>query len=92
MFSEVLPNIVTTLVAEFGLRFCYVFLAVAGLSFLGLGLRPPMADWGSMVRDNAPMISFGEITPLLPAAAIAILTFAVNFVVDWMLERASSRR
>ena len=82
---EVLPNAMAPLVAEFGLRFCFVFLLVAGLSFLGLGIQPPTADWGSMVRENATLISFGEITPLIPAAAIALLTVAVNFVVDWML-------
>jgi peptide/nickel transport system permease protein len=86
---EVLPNIAAPLVAEFGLRFCFVFLTISSLSFLGLGMPPPMADWGSMVRDNAALITFGDITPLLPAAAIAVLTVAVNFVVDWMLHRAS---
>ncbi|MEM8877779.1 MAG: ABC transporter permease [Pseudomonadota bacterium] len=82
---EVLPNITAPLAAEFGLRFCFVFLAISALSFLGLGIQPPTADWGSMVRDNATMISFGQVTPLIPAAAIALLTVAVNFVVDWML-------
>ena len=66
-----------------------LFLLVAGLSFLGLGIQPPTADWGSMVRENATLISFGDITPLIPAAAIALLTVAVNFVVDWMLFRSS---
>lgn len=84
---EILPNAVAPLVAEFGLRFCFVFLSIAALSFLGLGIQPPTADWGSMVRDNATLISFGEITPLIPAAAIALLTVSVNFVVDWMLQR-----
>ncbi len=86
---EILPNAAAPLIAEFGLRFCFVFLAIAALSFLGLGLQPPTADWGSMVRENATMISFGQITPLIPAAAIALLTVAVNFVVDWMLQRSS---
>jgi peptide/nickel transport system permease protein len=86
---EVLPNILAPLSAEFGLRFCFVFLAISALSFLGLGIQPPTADWGSMVRDNATMISFGQITPLIPAAAIALLTVAVNFVVDWMLHISS---
>lgn len=86
---EVLPNIAAPLVAEFGLRFCFVFLTISALSFLGLGLPPPMADWGSMVRDNAALISFGDVTPLLPAGAIALLTVSVNFVVDWMLHRAA---
>ena len=86
---EVLPNAAAPLVAEFGLRFCFVFLAISALSFLGLGIQPPTADWGSMVRENAGLISFGDITPLLPAGAIALLTVAVNFVVDWQLHRAS---
>ncbi|QFT82150.1 putative D,D-dipeptide transport system permease protein DdpC [Roseovarius sp. THAF27] len=86
---EILPNSTAPLVAEFGLEFCFVFLLIAGLSFLGLGIQPPTADWGSMVRENATLISFGEITPLIPAAAIALLTVAVNFVVDWMLHRSS---
>lgn len=87
--KEVLPNAKAPLIAEFGLEFCFVFLLVAGLSFLGLGIQPPTADWGSMVRENATLISFGEITPLIPAAAISLLTVAVNFVVDWMLYRSS---
>ncbi|MEX2650506.1 MAG: ABC transporter permease [Alphaproteobacteria bacterium] len=86
---EVLPNILPPLVAEFGLRFCFVFLTISALSFLGLGIQPPTADWGSMVRENATLISYGDITPLLPAGAIAILTVAVNFIVDWFLHKAS---
>lgn len=86
---EILPNSTAPLIAEFGLEFCFVFLLVAGLSFLGLGLQPPTADWGSMVRETATLISYGEPTPLIPAAAIALLTVSVNFVVDWMLHRYS---
>ena len=86
---EILPNALAPLVAEFGLRFCFVFLTISSLSFLGLGIQPPTADWGSMVRDNATLITFGNVTPLLPAGAIALLTVAVNFVVDWQLYRAS---
>lgn len=89
VLHEVLPNISAPLIAEFGLRFCFVFLTISALSFLGLGLPPPMADWGAMVRDNAALITFGDITPLLPAACIAVLTISVNFVIDWMLHRAS---
>ena len=86
---EILPNALAPLVAEFGLRFCFVFLFISSLSFLGLGIQPPTADWGSMVRDNATLISFGDITPLIPAAAIALLTVGVNFVVDWFLHKSS---
>jgi peptide/nickel transport system permease protein len=86
---EILPNILPPLVAEFGLRFCFVFLTISALSFLGLGIQPPTADWGSMVRENATLISYGDVTPLLPAGAIALLTVAVNFVVDWFLHKTS---
>ncbi len=82
---EVLPNAIPPLTAEFGLRFCFTFLFIAALSFLGLGVQPPDADWGSMVKDYRDMINFGSAAPLYPAAAIAILTIGVNFVVDWML-------
>lgn len=92
MFREILPNIMPPLVVEFGLRFCFVFLLIAALSFLGVGIQPPTADWGSMVRDNATLITYGDITPLLPAAAIALLTVGVNFVVDWFLHKTSGLR
>ena len=91
MGREILPNILPPLVAEFGLRFCYVFLMIASLSFLGVGIQPPTADWGSMVRDTGELIQFAAydvtaaMTPILPAAAIGILTIGVNFVVDWFL-------
>ncbi len=86
---EVLPNAAAPLIAEFGLRFCFVFLFISALSFLGLGIQPPTADWGSMVRDNAVLITFGDISPLLPALAVALITVSVNFVVDWMLHTSS---
>lgn len=89
MRREILPNIMSPLIAEFGLRFCFVFLIFSALSFLGLGIQPPTADWGSMVRDNANLIAFGDITPLLPAMAIAWLAIGVNFVVDWKLHQSS---
>ncbi len=86
---EVLPNAAAPLIAEFGLRFCFVFLFISALSFLGLGIQPPTADWGSMVRDNAVLITFGDISPLLPALAVALITVSVNFVVDWVLHKSS---
>ncbi|MEZ5589701.1 MAG: ABC transporter permease [Gammaproteobacteria bacterium] len=89
MRSEILPNALPPLVAEFGLRFCFVFLLISALSFLGLGIQPPSADWGSMVRANATLITYGDVTPLIPAGAIALLTVGVNFVVDWFLHKTS---
>jgi len=82
---EILPNALPPMISEFGLRFCFNFLFVAGLSFLGLGIQPPLADWGGMVRDNGRAISVGLPAPLWPALAIAIMTVGVNLVVDWIL-------
>ena len=89
MRHEILPNAMPPLVAEFGLRFCFVFLFIAALSFLGLGIQPPTAEWGGMVRENAGAISFGIFTALWPAGAIAFLTVGVNLIVDWFLHIAS---
>ena len=89
MRRELLPNALPPLVAEFGLRFCFVFLLLSALSFLGLGIQPPTADWGSMVRDNATLITFGDFTPILPAASIALLTVGINFIVDWFLHQTA---
>jgi peptide/nickel transport system permease protein len=87
VFKEILPNIMPPLITEFGLRFCFVFLTISALSFLGVGIQPPTADWGSMVAENKTMITFGNPMPLYPAGAIALLTVAVNFVVDWFLQK-----
>lgn len=95
VFREILPNAMAPLLAEFGLRFCFVFLTIASLSFLGVGIQPPLADWGTMVRDLSQFINYAAFVPLaasvplLAAGAIALLTVAVNFVVDWMLHRSS---
>jgi peptide/nickel transport system permease protein len=82
---EILPNALPPMISEFGLRFCFNFLFVASLSFLGLGIQPPLADWGGMVRDNGRAISFGLTAPLWPAMAIAMMTIGVNMIVDWIL-------
>lgn len=95
IFREILPNAYAPLLAEFGLRFCFVFLTIASLSFLGVGIQPPLADWGTMVKDLSQFINFAAFIPLtaalplMAAGAIALLTVAVNFVVDWMLHQTS---
>jgi peptide/nickel transport system permease protein len=85
ILREILPNALPPLAAEFGLRFCFAFLFVAALSFLGLGVQPPDPDWGGMVKESALAIPAGIAAPLYPAAAIALLTIGVNLVVDWLL-------
>ncbi len=92
MVYEVLPNALPPLTAEFGLRLCANFLFIAALSFLGLGIQPPLADWGGMVRDNAAAISYGGLAPLIPAAAIGVFAISINLVVDWSLARQAGQR
>ena len=79
---EILPNIAMPLATDFGLRFVWVILFVSSLSFLGLGVQPPMSDWGSMVKENLPGLVYGSVAPLMPALAIATLTISVNMIVD----------
>lgn len=90
VLREILPNAWTPLVAEFGLRFSFAILFLSSLSFLGLGIQPPNADWGGMVRENKDGIPFGIAAALVPASAIALLTVSVNLVADWILEKTSS--
>ena len=87
IFREILPNALSPLVAELGLRFIFAILFLSALSFLGLGVQPPESDWGGMVKDNKDGIVFGIPAALLPAAAISILAISVNLVADWILNR-----
>ncbi|WP_159952520.1 ABC transporter permease [Rhizobium sp. 18065] len=90
IFREILPNTLSPLLAEFGLRFAFSILFLSTLSFLGLGIQPPAADWGGMVKDNKDGIIFGISAALVPGGAIAALAVCVNLVVDWLLKRTSS--
>ncbi len=89
VFSEILPNALTPLISELGLRFIFAVLFLSALSFLGLGVQPPDADWGGMVKENKEGIVFGIPAGLIPAAAIAALTISVNLVADWILTHTS---
>lgn len=82
--QEILPNALPALAAEFGMRMCFSLLFISSLSFLGFGVQPPQADWGTMVRENAAVIGFGGLAPLYPAGALALLTIGVNLTVDWI--------
>ena len=89
IFREILPNALSPLVAEMGLRFIFAVLFLSTLSFLGLGVQPPASDWGGMVKENKDGIVFGIGAALWPAAAIAALAISVNLVADWILNRTS---
>jgi len=89
VFREILPNALSPLVAELGLRFIFQVLFLSALSFLGLGIQPPEADWGGMVKENKDGIIFGIPAALIPAAAIALLAISVNLIADWVLNRTT---
>ena len=82
IFHEILPNIAMPLATDFGLRLVFVILFISSLSFLGLGVQPPISDWGSMVRENLQGLAYGSIAPMTPAIAIATLTISINLIVD----------
>lgn len=90
IFREILPNTLSPLLAEFGMRFAFAILFLSTLSFLGLGIQPPTSDWGGMVKDNKDGIIFGVTAALVPGGAIATLAVCINLVVDWLLKRTSS--
>ncbi len=90
IFREILPNALSPLVAEMGMRFIFMVLFVSTLSFLGLGVQPPQADWGGIVKENKEGIVYGISAALFPAVAIATLAISVNLVADWVLNRTTS--
>ena len=88
---EILPNTLGPLAAEFGIRFTYAILFISALSFLGLGVQPPAADWGVMVKENLQGLLFGSAAALLPAASVASLTVGINLIVDWFLHQLAGQ-
>ena len=90
MVREILPNMIGPVLADFGLRFVYVVLLLSSLSFLGLGVQPPEADWGSLVRENIGGLPYGAPAVIMPAIAIASLTIAVNLSIDILFGRKRS--
>jgi peptide/nickel transport system permease protein len=92
MLREILPNITGPMLADLGLRFVYVVLLLASLSFLGLGVQPPTADWGSLVRENIGALADGGAAVIAPSLAIASLTIAVNLVIDNLPGRRARER
>jgi peptide/nickel transport system permease protein len=82
IFGELLPNVTSPLLVEFGLRMTYSIGLIAGINFLGLGLQPPKADWGLMINENRLALTFQPWGVLLPIIAIALLTIGTNLLTD----------
>lgn len=89
--SEILPNIIRPVLADFGLRFVFIVLLLSGLSFLGLGLQPPLADWGALVRENIGGLPFAAAAVIVPSLAIASLTISVNLLIDNLPQKIRDR-
>lgn len=89
--AEILPNIIGPVLADVGLRFVFIVLLLSGLSFLGLGVQPPEADWGSLVRENIGGLPFGAPAVMAPSFAIASLTIAVNMLIDNLPQKIRDR-
>ena len=82
LFREIIPNIGPTLLVEIALRFTYAIMFIASLSFLGLGVQPPSANWGVMVAQNRAMLLIHPIGVLVPALLIGVLAISVNLIAD----------
>ena len=91
ILQEVLPNSLTPLAAEFGIRFTYAILFISALSFLGLGVQPPQSDLGVLVKENMQALLYGEYTNIYPAVTIAAIAVSMNVFVDWLLKRSSAK-
>jgi peptide/nickel transport system permease protein len=82
LLSEILPNLTTPLLVEFGLRLTWSIALIAGLSFLGFGIQPPAADWGLMINENRVGLSIQPWAVLAPIAAIALFTVGTNLMAE----------
>lgn len=89
--AEILPNILGPVLTDFGLRFVFIVLLLSGLSFLGLGVQPPDADWGALVRENIGALPFGAAAVMVPSFALASLTIAVNLLIDNLPQKIRDR-
>lgn len=87
MWREIMPNTLGPLAAEFGIRFTYTILFISALGFLGLGMQPPYADLGQLIRENMQGLLFGSFAPLYPALIISLITITINIFIDWYLQQ-----
>ncbi len=79
---EVLPNILSVIFADVGLRLSYAVLLIASVNFLGVGLQPPSSDWGLMIAENRQGLNLNPWMVIVPAMLVAIITVSINLVAD----------
>ena len=82
MVKEILPNLVSPLMVETGLRLTYSIVIMAGLAFLGFGQPPPAPNWGYMINENRIGLPLNPWAVIVPAALIALLTIGTNTFTD----------
>lgn len=87
LFGEIVPHVVRPLAADFAIRMSFAILFMSSLSFLGLGVQPPLADWGGLVRENLEGLGAGSLAPIYPAVAIALVSISLNLLVDALGEQ-----
>lgn len=84
LWKHILPNIAGTIVVTAVLDIGTMMMELAGLSFLGLGVKPPMAEWGSMINDGRSMLQIAPWMVLAPGMAIFITVMIFNLLGDTM--------
>ncbi len=93
LLTQVLPNIMPIMVVQMSLTMGYAILNAAGLSFIGLGVRPPTAEWGIMVAEGASFIVSGEWwIALFPGATLMLAVFCFNLLGDGLRDIVDPRR
>ena len=90
---QILPNVFPLLVVQMSLTMGYAILNAAGLSFIGLGVRPPTPEWGIMVAEGAQFIVSGEWwNAAFPGAALMVAVFCFNLLGDGLRDMIDPRR
>jgi peptide/nickel transport system permease protein len=92
MRREVLPNIATSVLADFGVRFSAAVILAASISFLGFGSQPPAANWGLMISENRPILPTNPWGVLAPAILLALMTIGVNLLADGYVKTRTRQR
>ena len=93
LLGQVLPNIMPIMVVQMSLTMGYAILNAAGLSFIGLGVRPPTPEWGIMVAEGAAFMVSGEWwIAFFPGAALMLAVFCFNLLGDGLRDIVDPRR
>ena len=90
LYREILPNVSTPILIDFGVRLAGSVIIISSLSFLGFGLQPPASDWGLMINENRSALTIQPYAVLFPLLAIGALAIGVNLIADGVARAAMS--